>query len=477
MVTLLLACARVPPDSSSLLPSDAASPLDLELAIDGPTDIQVVRGDSVDVPFVIAGLGSATVSSVGAIGLPVGVTCDPAMDASRNGSVTLHASADAASIETTVELLIADTGAMAAFHLSVVGFDGSLDPTFGKAGTLRLPLPAPGPDVVGIAPSGARMVIAGTVHEAYAVRDVWVARLLEDGSWDTTFGEGGAVTVAADENGNGFTADALAACDDETIAVAATKDIGGGTNESITEHLLSFDAGGNREGDVTLPFAVEAAACAGGSFFGVGGIEDLVVVDPAESVTTLLLPVPTVGAHVVAAPALVDVGARPLVQLRESSGAWSVDASFADQGVLTGDASAALVRDASSRLLLASIDAKANVLQLRRVLPDGTADVFGTNGVFVAALGSMSASSVALALSPSGDAFVALDDPEAAVVTLLRVDGSGDAVTTFGDDGRVTTSSQFVADTTLAGAAFDADGGLWVALSNGTLFRYRIASP
>jgi len=85
--------------------------------------------------------------------------------------------------------------------------NGDFDTTFGSGGVATLDISAASPDddrVCDVTIDGAdRIVVAGTTDGAAGDRDIYVARLLQNGNPDATFGTGGGVLTA----GNDGTAD------------------------------------------------------------------------------------------------------------------------------------------------------------------------------------------------------------------------------------------------------------------------------
>jgi uncharacterized delta-60 repeat protein len=98
--------------------------------------------------------------------------------------------------------------------------DGSLDPAFGRGGRATMAGPMAGAMAAALQSDG-RIVVAGTadgMNPALAV-----ARLLADGTPDTSFGEDGQVVTEVGWQANG---DAVIVQSDGRIAVAGTADIG-----------------------------------------------------------------------------------------------------------------------------------------------------------------------------------------------------------------------------------------------------------
>ena len=444
LLACLLACtqSRAHPDAGPTL--DAAAPLGVVVKINGSSHVYVVRGESVHVRFTVSGPDASSVESVGAVGLPPGLTSDPAVpDGLGMGSVTIHARADADRADVTADIITgAATTASASFRLTVVGVDGSLDPSFGTDGVM--PLSQTGVRVVGLAAQNARMLVAGSVYES-PIEHVWLARLLEDGTLDPTFGAAGVVDVTTADQGT--IAESLVACDDGSVAVIASDDVAvdEGLYSAETRALL-FDGTGALASNVLLPFAPQDVACVGGSLFGVSG-KALIVVDATKTVHVSALPEGFL--RLAASPPVVDVAANDVVQLSEDvPGHYVVDTTFGDRGSVPAAWTIdSIVRDHASNVLFAWFDTVPLV------------DVF------------------ALLVGPSsGDVFVVSESPKFGELAITRVDSSGKLVATFGDLG-TTKTSLLSSTTTLAGAALDSVGRMWAVLTNGTLVRYRLVAP
>jgi uncharacterized delta-60 repeat protein len=98
--------------------------------------------------------------------------------------------------------------------------DGSLDPTFGRGGRVTMAGPMTGAMAAALQPDG-RIVVAGNANGTNPA--LAVARLLADGTPDTSFGDDGQVVTAVGWQAN---ADAVIVQSNGRIAVAGAADIG-----------------------------------------------------------------------------------------------------------------------------------------------------------------------------------------------------------------------------------------------------------
>jgi len=98
--------------------------------------------------------------------------------------------------------------------------DGSLDPTFGRAGTVTIAGPMTGATAAALQSDG-RIVVAGSANSMKPA--LAVGRLLGDGSPDTTFGDRGQVVTAVGWQAN---ANAVVVQSNGRIAAAGAADIG-----------------------------------------------------------------------------------------------------------------------------------------------------------------------------------------------------------------------------------------------------------
>ena len=136
--------------------------------------------------------------------------------------------------------------------------DGSLDTSFGNGGEVTIPFNG-ADSAQGVAIQGNRIVVAGstffTNNHNQTIEDVAVARLNRDGSLDTSFGNGGETTFAF---GTGpFSTTSAVAVQGDRILVAGGGNTGGNTEFAVARL--------NRDGSLDASFGT-----GGESLFEVG---------------------------------------------------------------------------------------------------------------------------------------------------------------------------------------------------------------
>lgn len=157
----------------------------------------IAAGQVTDANGFLQGFGLVRFEATGAIDSSFGV----------NGVVQGKFGGDVGSIEGVVEqpdgrLVAAGyvQGADGKCDMVIVRFDptGSLDPTFGTNGMLRVDFFAAGQDDIGlelVQQADGKLVVAGRAFDASGVRRLALLRLTSDGSLDATFGDGGRVAL------------------------------------------------------------------------------------------------------------------------------------------------------------------------------------------------------------------------------------------------------------------------------------------
>jgi len=250
---------------------------------------------------------------------------------------------------------------------------GDLDPTFGAGGMRVLPPSVARAQAVAVAPDGA--IVTAGYHGAPSPFQWVVARLLDDGSLDTSFGAGGLVTLPFALGGQ---AQAVSVLPDRRIVVAGVT----ATNEDWRNVVTIVRL---------LPDGTLDAS------FGAGGIALTIVPDMTG---------PSVRAMATYADGRLIVGGAALAGDDRSDGydwflvrydtAGGLDASFGDDGIVSAaigpydDLMAGLRLDGSERIVVggsSGIDIINDgnpahfVFSLARFLADGALDAtFGSGG-------------------------------------------------------------------------------------------------
>jgi hypothetical protein len=482
--TLAFACSQPAPSTKPPPPvTDAGAdvaPLDFGIGVQGLGPFYVVRGESTQIPFFLTGHDAWRVTAVSAVGLPAGVTATPTMriDGGLAGTVTLTASSDAMLGDVTASLITQQGGA-SPFRIGVVGVDGSLDPTFGTGGIVELQKNV---GIVGFAASGGKIWVAGT-HSDQTGQHVYLARFLETGALDATFGIGGEVEWAVTKKTYGTDAEAFAVCADGSVVVAAEAMVPSPDGGLATEedHAVFFDASGALTADVLVPVSARQGglACVDGAAL-IGVYQQLVVVDASHVVHTMPLPTMYYFEQLASSPPDVYVVSSEVAALVQSvPSTYVLDSAFGDAGVAFPPDTATRVTIDQARNLVFGLDVKPPAVA--RMQPTGAMDIgFGDGGVAPVGVGSLIGPYVGgVATGPtSNDVFAAVGSSGAGFA-LVRLDSSGQPVTTFGDLG-VSFKSTTEQDIPEA-VAFDSANRLWMLVSryggSSFLARYRIFAP
>lgn len=271
--------------------------------------------------------------------------------------------------------------------------DGSLDPSFGQNGIVQPPWTVPyGVACIdGVAIDGAgRIVIGGTTARQAFRYDFAVGRLLEDGSPDQSFGNGGLTTVDSGSDGDFGTA--LAIDGQGRILLGGTIDSRAGATERAVAIRVTSD------GSLDPSFGTDGIASAG---FGGGSSAEAIAVEPS-------------GAVLLAGAATV-LGSRQFALARLDSHG-NPDPSLGGDGRMTLDppgpaakVAAAVAVDGSGRLLLAGREGLEGneAAPVIRLLADGSPDPsFGIDGTLLLPF-PQPAEANAVAVDPRGRIVVA----------------------------------------------------------------------
>jgi len=226
--------------------------------------LPVLQGATASVDVVLTRKGDfADAVTVAAVGLPAGATLAPTVIAAGQTTATLTVAADAAAPHSlpspvTVQASAGATGASAPLTVTVYGPPGSVDTSFGGQGKAVVPVGA-GDDyayAVAVDTSG-RVLVAGRAAEGLG--DFALVRLDRDGTLDPTFGTGGKVTT--DFAGGADTAYAVAVQADGKIVVAGAAAVTGtGQDFAVARYLDSgaLDPTFGAAGKVTVAFGPDS---------------------------------------------------------------------------------------------------------------------------------------------------------------------------------------------------------------------------
>lgn len=314
------------------------------------------------------------------------------------------------------------------FALARYGTNGSLDPSFGAAGTVTSDFGgADSANAVAIQPSDGKIVVVGTTQviaeEGGGCCFFSVARYNTDGSLDTGFGNGGLVRV--DEFGGSADGADVAVQPDGRI-IAAGKGAGGGFA------LVRLDSGGHLDptlggdGAVVAGFTPASPQDAGGTARGMALQPDGKIVSVGYVGNTAF-----------------DIG----VARHNADG--SLDTTFSGDGMVTADFGGtefgnAVAVQPDGKIVVAGNGGAA--VALLRYNANGTPDTgFGTgNGRTSVRFPGDGGTANAMALQPNGKIVLAglADDPnssEANDFGLVRFNPNGTVDTGFSGDGFAVT--------------------------------------
>jgi len=318
--------------------------------------------------------------------------------------------------------------------------DGSLDPTFGIGGKVTTNF-GTGDNVTAIAgglvrQSDGKLVAAGTFGNEFEFLDFALARYLPTGELDPTFGDAGKVIT---DFGGLDGAGALILQPDGKLVAAGVSD----SNIALARYLPdgSLDPDFGVGGKVTVPF---------GQPFGV---TDLVLQPDGKLVT-----------------AGSSDGNFALTRHLPNG---DLDPSFGIGGFVTTDFQGlafAIVLQPDGKLVVAGFSSVAGTqdFALARYLADGSPDVgFGTNGRVTTDFSGGGDTANALILQPDGKLVAAGSShrPGALIdFALARYLPGGSLDSTFGIDGKVTTSFGGAGSTDTANALVLQPDGKLVAV-------------
>ena len=242
-------------------PPGMAAPFTIALAAD---KLPVLQGATASVDVVLTRTGDfAGAVTLGAIGLPAGATMVSAVIAAGQTTATLTVSADATAPHSlpspvTIQATAGADVAGAPLTVTIYGPPGSLDTSFG-GGKVVVPVGAGDDYAYAVAVDAAgRLLVAGRAAEGLG--DFALVRLDRDGTLDTTFGTGGRVTT--DFAGGADTAYAVAVQPDGKIVVAGTAAMTGTGQDFAVARYLDSGAPdptfGQATGKVTTAFGADS---------------------------------------------------------------------------------------------------------------------------------------------------------------------------------------------------------------------------
>lgn len=314
-------------------------------------------------------------------------------------------------------LIVGAAGFGTGFWVARLTPAGNLDPTFGTGGIVAHVIGAPtynGGTGRAIAIQGSKIVVAARITSGTPLDDMAVARLLTDGSLDTTFGTDGA-TVIANLVGSKNPTDVVVQADGKIV---------------VLYHEDNFEA---KVARINADGGLDAG-------FGTGGLVSLAIGGAVSGRMALQADGKIVGAYRMA---------DDFVVFRLTT-AGVLDPSFGTGGQATVDAGAsergaALALQPDGRVLVGgrTFGTGFNDFVIVRLLDDGSLDgSFGTGGTTTADFAGLSDLVIDIAVAGDGRivAFGNASDigiPAENAIARFLADGSLDP--SFGIGGQVTT--------------------------------------
>lgn len=262
-------------------------------------------------------------------------------------------------------IIVAGDGDVARYNT-----DGTLDTSFGSGGIVPVQFRASSDPVLDVAvqPDG-RILVAGSARDLVdlpANDDFAVARLLPDGTLDTSFGSGGIVTIDFDERSDGAD-DILIQPDGAIVLVGATN---------------SVDQFGASDAD----FGIVRLTSTGqlDTSFGAGGRAVVNVAGRSDAAHAAALM--SDGSIVVTGRAAESGGDDPEIAIVRLDAAGNLDPAFGDAGIVWSESGPAgwaidIAVDASDRILVSGHSALTAFVA--RYQPNGDPDqAFADAGLF-----------------------------------------------------------------------------------------------
>jgi uncharacterized delta-60 repeat protein len=392
-------------------------------------------------------------------GLPEGAGLEPVTFEAGQDKVTIEVSADDSaphSLPTSVELIgtAGELSATKKLTVTVYGPPGSLDTSF-DGGVVTVPMS--GSDDYGYAMAvqeDGKIVVAGRNYDNLG--DFAVLRLERDGRVDTTFGEGGKVSVEIGEGAD--VGRAVAIQEDGKIVVAGSAD---GDGTSVDFGLIRLLPDGSLDED-----------------FGEGGKVTTPFSDDADTAYAMLIQED--GKIIVAGDAQGGTSETGLdFALARYNEDGSLDEDFGEAGKVTTSIADSSARDSIYALAFQEVDGEQRILAvggegdfaLARYNEDGSLDAnFGESGKLSGLNGSTIGAAQAVAIDADNRVVVAGHDMNDFALVRLTTDGDPDA--SFGEEGRVLTQLSEDNWDRAQGLAIEADGKLlaggWVYEGGGS---------
>jgi uncharacterized delta-60 repeat protein len=281
-----------------------------------------------------------------------------------------------------------DTGGGGAFALARYNPNGSLDPTFGRGGTVTTAFGTPYDAAYAVALQGDRKIIVAGNTDTGTRGAFALARYNSDGSLDPTFGTGGTVTTA------------FGTSHDAAYAVALQGDgkiVAAGFTQTATQpplHTFAL-ARYNSDGSLDVTFGTGGRVT---TAFGMSG--------------SLANAVALQGDGKIVAAGDTDIGTQGAFALARYNPDGSLDPTFGTGGTVTtafGTSSSsanAVALQGDGKIITAGVTETAPgayVFALARYNPDGHLDAtFGTDGTVTTAFGTIIAEAFAVALQGDG---------------------------------------------------------------------------
>lgn len=301
--------------------------------------------------------------------------------------------------------------------------NGTLDTTFGSGGKVSTAFGSSHDVAFGVAVQGdGRIVVVGRSHNG-SNQDIAIARYLQNGGLDTTFGSGGRVTTAIGSSND--VANSVAVQSDGKIVVAGYVSIGGYNDFAV----VRYNANGTLD-----------------STFGVGGKVSTDFSSQSDSAYAVTLQ--SDGKILVAGIALNGVNDLAVARY-DADG--SLDSTFGIGGKVTTalgsgfDFASSIAVQGDGKIVVAGYTQNGanNDIALVRYQSNGTLDAaFGSGGKVVTPVGGGSEGR-GLALQSNGKIVVVgsayIDAASRDDIATVRYNANGTLDSTFGVGGKVTT--------------------------------------
>ena len=392
-------------------------------------------------------------------GLPKGAGLEPVTIEEGEDKVTIEVSADDSaphSLPTTVEIIgtAGELSAKKELTVTVYGPPGSLDTSF-EGGIVTVPMSGSDDYAYAMAvQEDGKIVVAGRNYENLG--DFAVLRLERDGKLDTTFGDGGKVSVEIGEGAD--VGRAVAIQNDGKIVVAGSTD---GDGTSVDFGVIRLLPSGDLDED-----------------FGDGGKVTTSFSDDADTPYAMLIQED--GKIIVAGDAQGGTSETGLdFALARYNEDGSLDEDFGEEGKVMTPIAEASGRDSAYAIAFQEVDGEQRLVavggegdfSVARYLEDGSLDAsFGEGGKLSGLHGSTIGAAQAVAIDAENRVVIAGHAMNDFALVRLTTDGEPDA--SFGEEGRVVTQLSEGNWDRAQGLAIEADGKLiaggWVYEGGGS---------